>query len=66
MLQCAEENGIDYNSDIARCVNGGLGTLLQIEAERITHKHRKPYPEYVPTVVFNDVSTYKWKIRKAY
>jgi len=50
---CAEENGLNYESDIKRCVDGGLGTLLQIEAERVTHKHRKPYPEYVPTVVFN-------------
>lgn len=56
MLQCAEANGINY-LDITRCVDGGLGLLLQIEAERITHKHRKPYPEYVPTVVFNNVST---------
>jgi len=51
---CAEANGINYETDIRRCIEGGLGTLLQIEAERLTHKHRKPYPEYVPTVVFNN------------
>lgn len=64
LSQCAEANGVDF-SDITRCVNGGLGLLLQIEAERITHQHRKPYPEYVPTVVFNNVSSNVLTVKKS-
>lgn len=41
---------------VADCYSGGLGYLLQIDAERITHKIRKPYPSWVPTIVYNDVS----------
>lgn len=44
------------DSKILDCYNGGLGYLLQIEAERITHQIAKPYPALVPTVVYNSVS----------
>ncbi|KAJ6635183.1 GILT-like protein 1 [Pseudolycoriella hygida] len=40
---------------IAGCYNGGLGYQLQIEAERITHKIAKPYPSFVPTIVYNSI-----------
>lgn len=42
----------DY-SEVHDCFYGGLGTMLQIEAERQTHTVAKPYPSFVPTIVYD-------------
>lgn len=43
---------------VSDCYQGGLGYQLQIDAERITHKIAKPYPSFVPTIVYNGVSNF--------
>lgn len=43
---------------ISDCYSGGLGYLLQIDYERVTHKIAKPYPAFVPTIVYNSVSKF--------
>lgn len=48
---CASQAGL--SSDIESCMNSQLGTLLQLEAERITHSYQ---PSFVPTIIFNGVS----------
>lgn len=53
-LQCAESVGVQY-PEVSQCYYGGLGTQLQLEAERITHKIARPYPKFVPTIVYNHV-----------
>lgn len=52
--QCAAQVNVDYR-EVSQCMNGGLATQLQLEAERITHRIARPYPSFVPTVVFNNV-----------
>lgn len=49
---CAARVGVEY-PEVLQCVNGGLGTQLQLEQERVTHRIAKPYPSFVPTIVYN-------------
>lgn len=56
-IQCAAAVGVEW-PEVTQCFYGGLGTQLQLEAERITHKLAKPYPKFVPTIVFNQVSRF--------
>ncbi|XP_075166563.1 GILT-like protein 1 [Haematobia irritans] len=48
--ECAESSGL--SSDIDTCMTSELGTLLQLEAERITHSYK---PTFVPTIVYDGV-----------
>ncbi|GBP09372.1 hypothetical protein EVAR_73443_1 [Eumeta japonica] len=50
MAQCAESSGL--SSDIDTCMNTELGTLLQLEAERITRSYSI---SFVPTIIYNGV-----------
>lgn len=50
--QCAAKVQVDHN-EVLQCFNGGFGTQLQLEAERLTHKIAVPYPAFVPTIVYN-------------
>ncbi|KAI8129134.1 hypothetical protein FF38_04634 [Lucilia cuprina] len=47
---CAESVGL--SSEIDTCMNTELGTLLQLEAERITHSYRL---SFVPTIIYDGV-----------
>lgn len=44
--------------DIEKCSTGPRGVELQLNAEKQTHTVRKPYPRFVPTIVYNKVSVY--------
>lgn len=41
---------------LKRCETGSKGIELQIKAERLTHRIARPYPAFIPTIVFNNVS----------
>lgn len=43
-------------TNVNECANGDKGKQLQLEAEKETHLIAKPYPSFVPTVVYNKVS----------
>ncbi|KAM7361948.1 GILT-like protein 1 [Cochliomyia hominivorax] len=47
---CAES--VSLSSDIDTCMNTELGTLLQLEAERITHSYAI---SFVPTIIYDGV-----------
>ncbi|TMW49092.1 hypothetical protein DOY81_005826 [Sarcophaga bullata] len=47
---CAERAGL--SSDIDTCLNTELGTLLQLEAERITHSYGI---KFVPSIIYDGV-----------
>uniref|UniRef100_A0A2M4D000 Putative gamma-interferon inducible lysosomal thiol reductase n=1 Tax=Anopheles darlingi TaxID=43151 RepID=A0A2M4D000_ANODA len=49
--ECAFRSGVNLNTAEA-CVEGPLGTQLQLEAERRTHAIS---PAWIPTIVFNGV-----------
>lgn len=49
---CAAHVEVDHN-EVLQCFNGGLGTQLQLEAERLTRKIAEPYPSFVPTIVYD-------------
>lgn len=42
-------------TDILTCLNGEKGVELQLKAEQKTHTIAKPYPSFVPTIVFDEV-----------
>ena len=48
--QCAERAGL--SADIDTCLNTELGTLLQLEAERITHSYGI---KFVPSIIYDGV-----------
>lgn len=48
--ECAESLGL--SSDIDACMHNGLGTTLQLEAERVTFLFK---PQFVPTIVYDGV-----------
>jgi len=50
--ECAARVGVDYGQ-VAQCFNDGLGTRLQLGAEKATHEIAFPYPKFVPTIVYN-------------
>ncbi|XP_013112424.2 GILT-like protein 1 [Stomoxys calcitrans] len=47
---CARSSGL--SNDIDTCMTSELGTLLQLEAEQITHSYA---PTFVPTIVYDGV-----------
>lgn len=47
---CAEASGL--SSAIDECMLTDLGTLLQLEAEQITHSYR---PTFIPTIIYDRV-----------
>lgn len=38
------------------CLNGEKGVELQLKAERKTHTVAKPYPSFIPTIVYDEVN----------
>lgn len=56
--QCANLVNVTY-SKVNECAVGELGKQLQLNAEKETHLIAKPYPSFVPTVVYNRVSISK-------
>uniref|UniRef100_A0A1B0GBZ4 Gamma-interferon inducible lysosomal thiol reductase n=1 Tax=Glossina morsitans morsitans TaxID=37546 RepID=A0A1B0GBZ4_GLOMM len=48
--ECSELAGL--SSDINQCMSSETGTLLQLEAERITHSYA---PSFIPTIIYNGV-----------
>lgn len=41
--------------NIMECSRGSKGIELQLEAEQNTHLIAKPYPQFIPTIVYNKV-----------
>lgn len=41
--------------DVLKCSSGSKGVELQLDAEKETHSIAKPYPSFIPTIVFNKV-----------
>lgn len=41
------------------CLNGEKGIELQLKAEKKTHTIAKPYPSFIPTIVYNEVKPKK-------
>lgn len=37
------------------CLNGKKGVELQLKAEKKTHTIAKPYPSFIPTIVYDEV-----------
>lgn len=37
------------------CLNGEKGVELQLNAEKKTHTIAKPYPSFIPTIVYDEV-----------
>lgn len=54
MLQCARLVNVSY-TDIMSCLNGKKGIELQLKAEKKTHTIAKPYPSFIPTIVYDEV-----------
>lgn len=54
-FQCANQSNISY-VDVQKCLNGSEGIELQLQAEKETHLIRKPYPRFIPTIVYDKVS----------
>lgn len=38
------------------CLNGKKGVELQLKAEKKTHTIAKPYPSFIPTIVYDEVN----------
>lgn len=55
-FQCALLVNVTYETLLA-CQTGPKGTELQLKAENETHIVARPYPPFVPYVVYNRVST---------
>lgn len=55
MFQCADTVDVNW-SNIEECVKGPIGVQLQLEAEQATHLIAKPYPSFIPTIVYDRVS----------
>lgn len=53
-FQCANSLNISL-SDVTECLRGPRGIELQLNAEKETHLIRKPYPSFIPTIVYNQV-----------
>lgn len=54
LKKCANESKISAD-DLSTCGSGTKGIELQLEAERQTHRIARPYPRFIPTIVFNQV-----------
>lgn len=55
ILQCAKLVNVSY-TDIMECLNGKKGVELQLKAEKKTHTIAKPYPSFIPTIVYEEVN----------
>lgn len=53
-LQCSDSSNISF-ANVTECKNGGRGVELQLDAEKETHLIAKPYPSFIPTIVYNKV-----------
>ncbi|XP_031622561.1 GILT-like protein 1 [Contarinia nasturtii] len=49
---CARTVNVSY-ADVEKCSNGPKGVELQLNAEKETHLISKPYPSFIPTIVFS-------------
>lgn len=56
IFQCAGIAGLDYNA-LNHCESSVRGIELQVQAERQTRRIKEPYPDFIPTIIFNKVST---------
>lgn len=54
LKQCANETNVSPD-DLRTCEAGTKGIELQLEAEKQTHRIARPYPRFIPTIVFNQV-----------
>lgn len=53
-LQCSDSSKISF-ANVTECKNGEKGVELQLDAEKETHLIAKPYPSFIPTIVYNKV-----------
>lgn len=57
-------------ADVTECSTGSKGVELQLNAEKKTHTVARPYPSFIPTIVYNEVETKQqnmmYKIRKCF
>lgn len=54
-LKCAESVNVTYD-ELLDCLTTQKGVNLQLEAEKETHLIARPYPRFIPTIVYNKVS----------
>lgn len=47
-------------ADIMACSNGKKGVELQLKAEQKTHTVAKPYPSFIPTIVYDEVRIFNF------
>ncbi|XP_037040681.1 GILT-like protein 1 [Bradysia coprophila] len=50
--ECSELVGIEWD-EVTHCINNGFARQLKLDAERRTHRVAYPYPDFVPTIVYN-------------
>ncbi|KAJ6635328.1 GILT-like protein 1, partial [Pseudolycoriella hygida] len=50
--QCSEASGIDWD-EVTHCIEHGFAHQLKLDAGRQTHRIARPYPNFVPTIVYN-------------
>lgn len=44
--------------DVLKCSTGERGIELQLDAEKETQLIAKPYPSFIPTIVYNKVKCF--------
>lgn len=55
-LKCAESVNVPYEV-LFNCTTGQKGVELQLKDEQQTHRIARPYPSFIPTIVYNGVRT---------
>lgn len=57
-LKCAESVNVPYET-LFNCTTGQKGIELQLKDEQQTHRIARPYPSFIPTIVYNGVCTHE-------
>lgn len=52
--KCSDSSKISF-ANVTECKNGEKGVELQLDAEKKTHLIAKPYPSFIPTIVYNKI-----------
>lgn len=52
--QCSDSVNVTW-ANVEACSKGPIGTQLQLDAEEATHQIAKPYPAFIPTIVYDRV-----------
>lgn len=57
-FQCIDSVGRHDYGLVSNCTTGARGVELQLNAEKETHLIAKPYPSFIPTIVYNKVKNH--------